>query len=95
MSNPLDELWIDKDSEIQELNSQLEETKGWYRDCLEKKRRNTVMDKWEYQVLRNLSGDELDEYGMQGWELITVVRVVENLGYYFKRRLVDETTDKE
>ena len=48
------------------------------------------MQTWEYMtlILTNLrdSGAELNAWGKQGWELVSVVALASNLGYAFLKR---------
>lgn len=52
---------------------------------------NTMkIKKWEYREKWNISGLELKELGVAGWELISVVKAdLQGWIYYFKRRIYD------
>ena len=47
------------------------------------------MQKWEYMMTmfseKGLTEKLLDQYGSDGWELVSVVYVEHTLHYYFKR----------
>ena len=48
------------------------------------------MQKFEYHVVINISETHLDEMGMMGWELISIVHDPNNLSnliFYFRRIL--------
>lgn len=46
------------------------------------------MKRWEYMILKGVTRANLHDYGMKGWELITVTTNHSNLlTYYFKREL--------
>lgn len=49
--------------------------------------------KWEYVMGGNLNANQLDEYGGQGWELVSVVaepgRLSTELLFFFKRQLIN------
>lgn len=45
------------------------------------------MKKWKYAIITNSS--QLDEYGEQGWELVSVVYtpLTSSVNYYLKKRI--------
>jgi hypothetical protein len=46
------------------------------------------MKKWKYMTCENLFESELDEYGANGWELVSVVSDGnDDLVFYFKREI--------
>lgn len=49
--------------------------------------------KWEYTKGYSLETLELDEYGRDGWELISVCVLNPIVAYYFKRPLIEEVPE--
>ena len=43
--------------------------------------------KWEYRIIESPSEGQLDYYGMQGWELVAVIKASGGTTAYMKRPL--------
>lgn len=43
------------------------------------------MKRWEYLKEKNLLLKDLDKFGNEGWELITIHQIGNTVFYYFKR----------
>lgn len=53
------------------------------------------MKKFEYVELNDLSQEQLNEVGLEGWELISVVSVFSGVSFYFKREIENINSDKK
>ena len=51
------------------------------------------MEKWEYLVLRDVDDRDLNLYGIDGWELVTALKVNMQAVYYFKRPLDENESE--
>jgi hypothetical protein len=46
------------------------------------------MKKFEYIIRENLYLRELNEYGANGWELVSIIWVSNETRFYFKREII-------